>query len=197
MKVYMPKIGFGKYEHALQSLGATICTSKPEECDGLLLPGGADIDPKIYGHENTASVEIDAERDRIELEAFNLFLNAGKPILGICRGTQLINAAMGGTLHQDIPNHKQVDGVDTLHPSHTTDETLIKLYGESFIINSSHHQCVDKLGDGLEAVQWSDDNIVEAIRHKTLPIFGVQWHPERLREPTDGWKLIEHWLKSL
>ena len=161
------------------------------------MPGGADIDPKIYGQENIASVDIDHQRDKIELDAFRHYLKLGKPILGICRGTQLINAALGGTLHQDINGHRQVDGVDTLHSSHTTDHILLKLYGQRFIINSSHHQAVDRLGDGLEAVQWSDDGTIEAIRHMSLPIFGVQWHPERLREPTDGWKLIEHWLKTL
>ena len=74
---------------------------------------------------------------------------------------------------------------------------LRSLYGEEFIINSSHHQAVDRPGVGLRPVQWAPDGTVEAIRHETLPVFGVQWHPERLREPTDGWRLLRRWLEEV
>ncbi len=65
------------------------------------------------------------------------------------------------------------------------------------MVNSSHHQAADRLGDGLRAVQWTEDGVVEALRHETLPVFAVQWHPERLRTPTDGWRLLERWLREL
>ena len=117
--------------------------------------------------------------------------------MGICRGAQLINVALGGSLHQDIADHNRIDDTDRIHGSVTDDPVLMSLYGKSFMINSSHHQAADRLGEGLRAVQWSDDGIVEALRHESLPIFAVQWHPERLRDPIDGWELIRHWLDSI
>ena len=197
MKIFMPQSGFENYTKALEFFGVDVSYTAPESCAALLLPGGADIHPGLYGQENRGSLGIDHERDSLELEAFELFKSLKRPIFGICRGTQLINVALGGSLHQDIPNHSRIDDVDRLHPSYTEDEVLLKLYGESFIINSSHHQAVARLGEGLKAVQWAEDGIVEAVRHESLPIFGVQWHPERLREPTDGWLLIKHWLSSI
>lgn len=197
MKIFMPQSGFENYTKALEFFGAEVSYSAPESCAGLLLPGGADIHPGLYGQDNMGSLGIDTERDRIELDAFEIFKELKRPIFGICRGVQLINVALGGSLHQDIPGHSRIDDVDRLHPSHTEDEVLRRLFGESFIINSSHHQAVDRPGDGLKAVQWADDGTVEAIRHESLPIFGVQWHPERLRTPTDGWQLIKHWLDEI
>ena len=195
MKIYIPLEGFKNYVTALTSLGAEVSFTSPENCDALLLPGGADVNPCLYGQENMGSLGIDDERDKLELAAFKFFLKSGRPILGICRGTQLINVALGGTLFQDIQNHRQIEGQDVYHNSTTADEFLMSVYGSSFTVNSSHHQAVDALGNGLKAVQWADDGTVEAIRHDSLPIFGVQWHPERLREPTDGWALIQAWLK--
>ena len=66
-----------------------------------------------------------------------------------------------------------------------------------FIVNSAHHQAVDELGKGLRAVQWADDGTVEAIRHDTLPVFAVQWHPERMRAPEDGRKLLKSWIEAM
>jgi len=197
MKIFIPQEGFENYVNALSALGAEVYFSDPDSCDALLLPGGDDIDPCHYGQENCGSVGIDAERDRLEFEALDAFVKSGQPVLGICRGAQLINVAFGGSLFQDIPNHSRINNADRLHGSRTTDEKLRSLYGEEFIINSSHHQAVDRLGEGLSAVQWADDGTVEAIRHESLPVFAVQWHPERLRTPTDGWKLIACWLETI
>ena len=196
MNIYLPQEGFKNYVDALESFGVKICHSEPEQCQGLLLPGGVDINPALYGHENMGSVEINPERDQIELEAFERFIALGKPIFGICRGCQMINVLLGGTLFQDIPGHRQSEG-DMLHESHTTDSMLIELYGERFTINSIHHQAIDRLGSGLRPVQWAEDGPIEAVRHESLPIFAVQWHPERLRTPTDGWRLIGRWLETL
>lgn len=191
MKVFLPLGDFPNYVRALQFCGAEIERERPEDCGALLLPGGGDIDPALYGQENCGSVGIDRERDEREAEAFRLFLERGKPVFGVCRGAQLINVLLGGTLHQDVPGHRQ-DGNDELrHGSRTGDPLLISLYGERFIVNSTHHQAIDRLGEGLRAVQWADDGIVEAIRHETLPIFAVQWHPERHHEPIEGWRLFE------
>ena len=193
----MPEGAFPNYLKALDALGAEACRIRPEDCDALLLPGGGDIDPAVYGQENRGSKGIDLERDKRETEIFRLFLSQERPILGVCRGSQVINVLLGGTLHQHIPGHRDPDNINFLHGSHTVDPLLIRLYGERFPINSTHHQAVDRLGEGLKAVQWADDGTIEAIRHDSLPIFGVQWHPERLREPTDGWRLFEAWLQEI
>lgn len=197
-KIYLPLPRFHRYAEALTALGAEVRFEGPENCDGLLLPGGGDVDPARYGQENRGSLGIDRERDALEFAALETALRLGIPVLGICRGCQLLNVALGGTLHQDIPDHRAIsEGVDRLHPSRTVDPVLIALYGGEFIINSSHHQAVDRPGEGFRPVQWAPDGTVEAIRHESLPLFGVQWHPERLREPTDGWRLLGRWLEEL
>ena len=187
---------FENYRLALTSLGALL-TEDPAAADALLLPGGGDVDPRRYGQEIDGSENIDPDRDARELALIDAFRGAGKPILGICRGHQLINVAFGGTLHQHIEGHSRIDGRDRIHASRTLDPLLTRLYGERFPVNSAHHQSVDRLAPGFEAVQWADDGTVEAMRHRTLPIFSVQWHPERLREPTDGWRLLGALLESI
>ena len=174
------------YENACISLGMTPCTnlslSKLSTCDALILPGGSDITPGFYGQGKNGSRKIDTELDLLQIQALEFFIRTGKPILGICKGMQLINVYFGGTLIQDLPNsaeHQQEEG-DLLHPSYITEScALSEIYGQEFIINSNHHQAVDKLGQNLKVVQMSQDGVVEAFYHQTHPIFAVQWHPER------------------
>ena len=177
-----------RYAEALRNAGAEIRYGDLSGCGALLLPGGGDIDPARYGQENRGSTDIDRERDELEFGLLREALARRLPVLGVCRGCQLLNVACGGTLHQAIPDHGPIDEKDRLHPSRC---------GESFIVNSWHHQAVDRLGEGFRAVQWAPDGVVEAIRHEALPILGVQWHPERLCEPTDGWRLITRWLADI
>lgn len=152
-------------------------------CDGLVLPGGYDSDPALYGQENTASRHIDLDRDLKELELVRRFSAAGKPILGICRGHQLLNFAFGGDLIQDIATraqHVDVNDVDQLHEIRiAADSFLAPLYGEQAVVTSAHHQAVGRLGSGLRAVARTADGVVEALEHERLPIWGVQFHPER------------------
>lgn len=159
------------------------------DCDGLLLPGGGDSDPKLYGQENLACREIDLDRDEKELALVKRFCVAGKPILGICRGHQLLNIAFGGDLIQDMETaalHTQCNGAYRHHETTiAADSMLHTLYGGEMIANSAHHQAVGKLGEGLRAVQWTEDGAIEALEHRELPIFGVQWHPER---QTGAWR---------
>lgn len=197
LKIALPQERFHNYVNALTALGAEVRFSGTDGCDALLLPGGGDLDPARYGQENRGSLDIDPERDALEFALVQQALEKGLPILGICRGSQLLNVFFGGTLHQDIPDHRATEEGDRLHPSRAEDPMLRSLYGEEFIINSSHHQAVDRPGVGLRPVQWAPDGTVEAIRHETLPVFGVQWHPERLREPTDGWRLLRRWLEEV
>lgn len=159
--------------------------------DGLILQGGADIDPRSYGEEATHTIgAIDAVRDRFELELVRGFAAAGKPVLGICRGHQLINVAFGGSLHQDLC----ADGVTTerhvLAEAYDEHGHGLRIAEESLLasiypnvaaarVNSIHHQGIKRLGDGLVAEAWSDDGVIEAVRGTGKGfIIGVQWHPE-------------------
>ena len=165
---------------AALSLPGLTATDDPESADALLLPGGGDVHPRFYGQHVDGAANIDEARDVRELALTRAFAAAEKPIFGICRGSQIINVAFGGTLHQHIDGHSQLNGADRLHETRTDDALLRSLYGTRLTVNSAHHQSVDRLGIGLHAVQWADDGTVEALRHAALPIFAVQWHPERL-----------------
>lgn len=149
--------------------------------DGLLLCGGNDIFPSYYGQEINGAHDFDKIRDDTEFRVTKAFLATGKPILGICRGLQLLNVALGGTLIQDLSNandHCGHRGIDSVHPV-TAVGILERLYGNNFSVNSSHHQAIDKLGSGLFATAFSN-GVIEAIEHKEKPYFAVQFHPERM-----------------
>ena len=190
---------FQNYVAALTALGAAVEREDPARCDALLLPGGADIHPRIYGQEINGAVDIDEARDEYELAVLHRFLDAQKPVFGVCRGLQLVNAALGGTLHQHIDGHAQISkGVDSLHAVESGDPLLRRLYGARFTVNSAHHQAVDRPGAGLVVAARAADGTVEALRHETLPVFCVQWHPERLHHADgDGEALLRAFLESL
>jgi putative glutamine amidotransferase len=154
-------------------------------CDALLLTGGNDIDPRLYGQEILFdSVKTDKARTDFEFELARAFVCARKPIMGICRGCQLLNVLFGGTLYQDLPGQLRVShqGVNLRHEVIAEPgSVLYGLYGERLIVNSSHHQSVRALGDGLTATAHTPgDGVVEAFEHGTLPIWGYQFHPERM-----------------
>lgn len=194
VKVYIPGDAgtFQNYRATVLRAGGLPCFHTPPElCGCLLLPGGGDLSPWRYGQPNTASRGLEPERDALEAKLLEQFLSQGKPVLGICRGMQAINVFFGGDLVQDQPGHSAVNGTDRFHTVWTAPSRLRALYGERCIVNSSHHQAVGRLGDGLEPLQWAEDGVIEAFRHRTLPVWGIQWHPERLVGVADG--LLIYW----
>lgn len=157
-------------------------------CDGLILPGGGDITPAFFGEHSDGSRNIDTELDILQFQALELAIRKSMPVLGICKGMQVINVGLGGNLIQDLPPascdiHRYENG-DKYHLSVIRQGSwLYDLYGESAVINSAHHQAVKRLGRGLSSIQWCpEDQCVEALSHETLPIIGIQWHPERIKE---------------
>ncbi|MBC7500429.1 MAG: type 1 glutamine amidotransferase [Herminiimonas sp.] len=159
--------------------------------DGLVLQGGADVSPQTYSQNATRPEWIgDRARDMYELELLHEFIEAGKPVLGICRGCQLINVAFGGTLYQDIATDvpAAIAHVNDMYDSHRhiinfpAGSTLGPMFASQTIpvVNSIHHQAVRDLGRDLSVEATSEaDNIVEAIRYRKAPfVMGLQWHPE-------------------
>lgn len=163
--------------------------------DGVILSGGGDIDPLLFDRARHPSTNgISLERDDLELRMFAAARERGLPILGICRGLQLINVAMGGTLIQDIPDerpsssqhrqdHDDLARDDVTHPVTLLPGTRIAgVYGSTNIMtNSYHHQAVDDLAAGLIVTGQSDDGTVESFEAAGEPfLLAVQWHPETL-----------------
>lgn len=176
------------YERYVTGIPATpVVTLNPKEitsCDALILPGGGDITPAFFGERNTASVNIDTELDILQLQALDFCLRSHIPVLGICKGMQLINVCFGGTIIQHLNTadlHKYCD-TDQYHTTNILPSScLFPILGHTATVNSAHHQAVGRLGTGLLAIQWCTvDNCIEAIAHEQLPILGLQWHPERL-----------------
>ncbi len=156
-------------------------------CDGILFTGGHDINPEIYHAENTNTRSISLARDAIELTLFQKAYEMDMPILGICRGFQLINAALGGTLYQDLPielgtqvDHEQKAPYDRFFHSVKLENTLADLFSAAEIeVNSSHHQGVKELANSLVCCARSEDGLVEAFSAPDKNyLLAVQWHPE-------------------
>lgn len=194
----------GNYPAALAASGAlplVIPLNLPEEIlhdifgrlDGLCLPGGADVDPVHYGEARHPNLgQVDAARDVVELALARWALAADLPILGICRGIQLLNVAAGGSLHQHIPAQLPEAHKHDYRPAESAWERpthrvrvqegsrLAQILGASEIsTNSFHHQALNRVADGFRAVAWAEDGIVEGIEDASRRfVLAVQWHPE-------------------
>ena len=165
-----------------------------ERLDGILFTGGEDIAPNYYGEHPAGSEASVMERDAQEFKLFDAFYSARKPILGICRGAQVMNVFFRGTLIQDIPseakgylNHAQYSeggGFTVVHSvSVEKGSQLASIVGEKVMVNTLHHQAVRKVGEGLVVTAISEDGLIEGLERPDYPfMLGVQWHPERLNE---------------
>src|SRR6516165_868651 len=159
--------------------------------DGVVIAGGGDMDPAIYGAARHPETNVNApDRDAWELAVADTAIRMGVPLLGVCRGMQVLNVACGGTLHQHVPDlvgHEEHNGPANgfgLHKVRVTSGTTVIAIlpgGEYFDVPTHHHQAVDKVGAGLTAVGWADDGIIEAVESDSVEQFliGVQWHPEQ------------------
>lgn len=206
-----------KYVKSLERTGAEVrwielediekASKEALECDGLLLPGGADIEPSLYGRERQEKCGKPNElRDRAEFPIYLAFVKTGKPIFCICRGFQLLNVINGGTLHQDIAEIKKCNHSDFLkratavHGVTVTEGT--KLYGifgrKDVGVNSLHHQAVETVGENLTVSAISEDGFIEAVELKDHPFcVGVQWHPEHMsKKDSLQQKLFDEFIKS-
>jgi len=186
-------------------LKQTVCS-----VDGFLFTGGHDVNPKLYGQERTDYCgEICEIRDQMEAYIFReTVLNQNKPALGICRGIQLFNVLLGGTLYQDIPTEfsgaiKHIKGPPYDVPAHNVrlipESPLCQLIGKEYIeVNSYHHQGINKLAKGLEIMALANDGLVEAVYMPAHAyVWAIQWHPEFSLKDETSKKIFSSFVKSV
>jgi len=182
---------------------------KLEAYDGILFAGGEDVDPGAYGETSKfKSVQVNRSRDDFEFNLLDRARHHRQPILGICRGIQLINVRLGGTLYQDLKSETALDldhqqagsRSDTTHRVTLTDpeSKLAEAFKGSCRVNSLHHQAIRKLGHGLKVVAHSEDGLVEAVEAAAEGPFlmAVQWHPEEIADHPEQRKIFELFLSN-
>ena len=177
-------------------------------CDGFLFCGGDDITPILFHEELcTDRGHTDQKTDSFHLSFMKEALRSRLPIFGICRGMQVLNLALGGTIYQDISlrpqpslNHMQLSEKrsDLCHKISVSNNSLLcSFLGNNHLVNSFHHQAIKKLGKDLFLSAISSDGIAEAIEYPKLPfVVGVQWHPECLLEDESMFELFRHFIKE-
>lgn len=170
--------------------------SQIEAMDGILISGGIDVNPILYKEEAVKELEcIHPEIDEFDIEAINIALELKKPILGICRGLQILNVALGGNLYQDLRYHEcsYIKHVQDTKPYLGTHYIEVKensilddVLDRKMLVNSYHHQSIKELGKGLKVIAYSNDGIIEAVEKENEKfVVGVQWHPEMMFEHDD------------
>jgi len=200
----------GLYEKAVEKAGGEPlsfhCPDPEMDFDALILAGGGDMAPDEFQEPNRGSYDIDVPRDKAELALISRCIYENKPILGICRGHQVVNIALGGNIYQDM-NEAMVElhgqgpqGESKYHPIQVAGYTMLgDLYGSDMVVNSSHHQAVRQFGQGLYRTAWDENGVVEAMQHGSLPIWTVQFHPEQMtgeQGEADGQKIFDFFLEQ-
>ncbi len=175
--------------------------------DALILSGGHDVDPHLYGEElEQKTGDIYPRRDEYDLKLIHKMVELKKPIFGICRGFQLLNVAFGGTLLQDLSlsekkllKHWQNQNcsLPTQKVSFEGDNFFTKIYGRELMVNSWHHQVLKKVAPCFEVCARTSDGVVEAIEDKKRYIIGVQWHPEMMSREDIHKKMFENFIKGV
>lgn len=179
---------FHLYREALELFGANVTDGYLPEYDdrfdGLLIAGGCDVSPELYGESDNGSVSCDIARDKCEIGLIREFAGRGKPIFGICRGMQILNVCFGGTLIGDLPEYPKHHGKNIYHGIKITDKSgMFGSFGDEMRINSFHHQAVKELAKDFKAVAYGkEDGVIEAMEHIEKPWMAVQFHPERMLE---------------
>lgn len=199
----------GTYELIPMNLTAEDLDALLLHLDGILFTGGSDVDPKYYGGQPHPKVgRIDPDRDRAEIHLVHQVVNHGMPFLGICRGIQVLNIALGGTLHEDLPgqfpSHIQHDnhGIRRDFLAHTVRlepaSSLAKILGDQNApVNSLHHQGLRQVAPGLRPTAYSPDSLVEAVELEAHPFgLAVQWHPEELQSYEGMRQLFKTFIQS-
>ncbi len=194
----------GTYLHAVQAAGGVPVLLPPhldaeslaalrDRLDGLLLTGGGDVAPARFGEVPHPKVDnVSEARDAIEIDLALHAVDRGVPLLAICRGVQVLNVALGGSLYQDIPSDLGTSIAHAQTAPRSTPTHAVTVQGESRLaetlgalevqVNSMHHQALKKLGRGLREVAWAPDGVIEGLEAPDAPgfVLGVQWHPEEL-----------------
>lgn len=186
------------YIHAIKEFGGEprilypgVPASEFADINGLLLTGGPDIDPGHYNETEHETADVDRDRDKLELRVFEWAMEKDIPVFGICRGIQVMNVMIGGSLYQDIPSqftdhltHKRMEDTDDdWHPIKIQPDSLLNQITkeETAKVNSRHHQALKVIADGLTVTAQSEDGIIEAIADESKKfMLGVQYHPERM-----------------
>jgi putative glutamine amidotransferase len=215
-----------RYIEVLSSLGALPCLtpllSKDEltlravyeELDGLFLSGGSDVDPSCYNESKHVKCgATDSDRDAVESQLVRWAVGDRKPIMAVCRGLQMLNVAMGGTLYQDVPSQRpgsvvhdslqsDDDGVSrdyVMHDVRVETNTRLgnSLATDRVMVNSMHHQAIKHLGTGLVATAWAADGLIEAAECTDGHyVIGVQWHPEDMTQIDGQRRLFTEFLDA-
>lgn len=201
----------------LRILGARGLTITPQnkqqmqECDGFIIMGGTDIDPTQYGKERQPETVYEADRDLLELDVTRQAIKSSLPLLGICRGMQVINVAQGGTLHREVsevftdflPTNTLIGKVFARREvdlSGSAILTHILQAGTRIRVNSLHHQAVETLGKNLQAVATEENGLIQALEHSCSPnhpfLIGVQWHPELMPHSRLTWRLLRTFVHA-